>query len=100
MYNNDTDCETEILRDVVQLNSFGRTVPGNRTVSTRNFQSSALPYHVCSETTWQQEGEEMGPVHTFVWFYNPCEERQLFFIDVIKLNDTGALSPLECDVPF
>jgi hypothetical protein len=60
-------------------------------------------YTVCSDVTWSQYNftftpEEIGPVDTFLWFYNPCNSTATVRFNISRLPDGPGLLPA-CLIP-
>jgi hypothetical protein len=51
----------------------------------------AFAYHVCTDTTWtieeSGERETIGPVDTYVFWYNPCNMTQSITFNSTRLDD-------------
>ena len=80
----------------VRPNSYGRKIHLDF-YSTLSLQAQDLPYHVCSETTWQQgidtisevrDVETKGPVDTYVFFYNSCPAPRMLAFDFVPARGT------------
>lgn len=90
-YDGDTLCH-EVLNPTERPLSYGQMV-NLQFADVAVIGMAAVPYHVCTDARWTHHGFPQGPVDTYVWFHNPCEEPQTFSMNVTRLGD-GARYPL------
>jgi hypothetical protein len=66
-------------------------------------RAQSLPYHTCTDTTWEAVKEEtvmstetIGPVDTYVFWYNPCNTTEVVTYSISRLEDST--NP-DCQMP-
>jgi hypothetical protein len=102
-YDQNTPC-SDVVDGNVQPNSYGETVrinfEDNSIRQLPGFTYNALhTYTVCSDVTWSQHRaflteEKIGPVDTFLWFYNPCESNATVTFNISRLPDREGVLPV------
>lgn len=82
-YNNDTPCSA-VLEPTTQTTSYDKPIKLEFT-NTSSLAVQGITYHVCSDVTWPKGYAEIGPVDTFLWFYNPCNTAATIRFNVSRL---------------
>ena len=95
VYDNITTCE-QVREPTVRSNSYTREI-NLEFVGVDNPRAWALPYHICTDTTWDVSLGELlssrrvGPVDTFVWWYNPCNTTESLTYNISRVPDGAPL---------
>jgi hypothetical protein len=88
-YDQNTPC-ADVVQATERPNSYGERIK-LEFANTSSLLAQGLTYHVCSDVTWMQlngtEEEELGPVDTYLWFYNPCSAPKTVTFNISRLAD-------------
>ena len=77
-------------------------------VDVTNPRAWALPYHACTDSTWETyitlftPPLVLGPLDTFVWWYNPCNTTETLSYNISRAPDSAcfflAATAYDCEL--